>query len=171
MPNWCQNVVVVSHADKSKLDEFRQVAVDNQTKTSSDFMNVLCPAPADVGDNWYDWNVSNWGTKWDVEVYVTESTDESVTLSFDSAWAPPIEFFRHLTEQGYNIKAYYYESGMGFAGIYENGQNDEYALEGDADDVAATIPEELDEMFNIVGYIRDWEEENMDEDDSEGEKV
>jgi hypothetical protein len=30
---------------------------------------------------------------------------------------------------------------------------------------------ELDEMFNIVNNIRDWEEENMDEDDSEGEKV
>ena len=171
MPNWCQNVVTVSHPDKSKLDEFRQAAVNNQTKASSDFMNVLCPQPADVGDNWYDWNVANWGTKWDVDVYVTESADESVTLQFDSAWAPPIEFFRHLTEQGYNVKAYYYESGMGFAGIYDNGQDEEYALEGDADDVEATIPEELDEMFNIVGNIRDWEEENMDDEDPEGEEA
>jgi hypothetical protein len=171
MPNWCANVVIVSHADKSKLDEFRQAAVDNQTKASSDFMNVLCRKPADVGDNWYEWNVANWGTKWDVDVFVTEDTDESVTLSFDSAWAPPIEFFRHLTEQGYTVTGYYYESGMGFAGIYENGQNDEYALEGDADDVEATIPQELDEMFNIVGNIRDWEEENMDDEDPEGEQV
>jgi len=171
MPNWCANVVVVSHADKSKLDEFRQLAMDNQTKVSAGFMNVLLPRPAGEEESWYDWNVSNWGTKWDVDVYVTEDTDESVTLSFDSAWAPPVRFYDYLTEQGYTVKGYYYESGMGFAGIYENGQNDEYALEGDADDVAATIPEELDEMFNIVGYIRDWEEENMDEDDSEGEKV
>ena len=171
MPNWCQNVVTVSHADKSKLDEFRQAAVNNQTKASADFMNVLCPKPADVGDNWYEWNVSNWGTKWDMDVFVTEDTDESLTLSADSAWAPPIEFFRHLTEQGYNVKAYYYESGMGFAGIYDNGQDEEYALEGDADDVEATIPEELDEMFNIVNNIRDWEEENMDDEDPEGEQV
>jgi hypothetical protein len=171
MPNWCANVVVVSHADKSKLDEFRQVAMDNQTKVSAGFMNVLVPEPADVGDNWYEWNVSNWGTKWDVDVYVTEDTDASVTITFDSAWAPPVRFYDYLTEQGYNIKAYYYESGMGFAGIYEDGHDAEYNLEGDSDDVAATIPVELDEMFNIVNNIRDWEEENMDEDDSEGEKV
>ena len=171
MPNWCSNVVVVSHADKSKLDEFRQAAVNNQTNKEAGFMNVLCPQPADVGDNWYDWNVANWGTKWDVDVFLTEGLDESVTLSFESAWAPPIEFFRHLTEQGYNVKAYYYESGMGFAGIYDNGQDEEYSLEGDADDVEATIPQELDEMFNIVGNMRDWEEENMDDEDPEGEQV
>ena len=40
MPNWCQNVVVVSHADKSKLDEFRQASVNNQTKKELGFMNV-----------------------------------------------------------------------------------------------------------------------------------
>jgi len=170
MPNWCANVVVVSHADKSKLDEFRQAALNNQTKVSTEFMNVLFPRPVEE-ENWYDWNTNRWGTKWDVDVYVTENTDESVTISFDSAWAPPVGFYELLTEQGYNVTGYYYEPGMGFAGIYENGQDNEYSLEGDADDVAATIPEELDEMFNIVGYIRDWEEENMDEEDPEGEQA
>lgn len=170
MPNWCADVVVVSHADKSKLDEFRQAALDNQSKVSNEFMNVLFPRPAEE-ENWYDWNTNRWGTKWDVDVFVTESTDESVTISFDSAWAPPVGFYEHLTEQGYNVTGYYYEPGMCFAGIYENGVIDEYDLGGDTDDVEATIPQELDEMFNIVGNMRDWDEENMDEDDSEGEQA
>ena len=173
MPNWCSNVVVVSHADKSKLDEFRQAALKNQNKEAEGFMNVLVPEPADVGDNWYEWNVANWGTKWDVEVTVTQDTDESVTIMFESAWAPPVRFYDYLTEQGYTVKGYYYESGMGFAGIYEDGHDGEYNLEGDSDDVAATIPVELDEMFNIVGNMRDFEEENMDDEypeEDEGEQ-
>jgi hypothetical protein len=171
MPNWCSNVVTVSHADSSKMTDFRRAIVNNENKTSADFMNVLCPRPVELEEDWYNWNCTNWGTKWDVEVTLTAMTPRDVTVSFESAWAPPVAFYDNLVEQGYSVKAYYYESGMGFAGIYEDGHDAEYNLEGDLDDVAATIPVELDEMFNIVGNMRDWEEENMDEDDSEGEQV
>ncbi len=32
-----------------------------------------------------------------------------------------------------------------------------------ADEAEEFIPSEIDEMFNIVGYRREWEEENKDE--------
>jgi hypothetical protein len=57
----------------------------------------------EVGDteyNWYNWNLSEWGCKWDCsEVYVwTESEDSSsfFQVQFQTPWSPPEEFLRTL---------------------------------------------------------------------------
>lgn len=59
-------------------------------------------------DNWYDWNIRNWGTKWDIakrdgEDYheTTLETDEPKKLDyrFSTAWSPPIEAITKLSEQ------------------------------------------------------------------------
>ena len=56
------------------------------------------------GNHWYDWNVRNWGTKWDVAVSHndeypdTELTDESETFlayRFNTAWSPPTEAIQY----------------------------------------------------------------------------
>ncbi len=61
-----------------------------------------------MGNNWYDWNVRNWGTKWDVamsddEQYKETSVDmtdaDSVTYSFNTAWSPATEAILNLSSQ------------------------------------------------------------------------
>ena len=52
-------------------------------------------------DNWYDWSVKNWGTKWnayDLEVYAME--DEKIAVCFLTAWSPPFEIFDEIEEKG-----------------------------------------------------------------------
>ena len=77
----------------------------------------MVPMPKELDDttkgtdgdavNWYDWRVTNWGTKWDISdeglEYVDNGDGTSVIQGwFDSAWAPPIEAYntyglrRHL---------------------------------------------------------------------------
>jgi hypothetical protein len=60
------------------------------------------------GDNWYDWNVRNWGTKWDVAVHdgdkypeteITDENDVSIGYRFNTAWSPPIEVISVLAKQ------------------------------------------------------------------------
>ena len=60
------------------------------------------------GNNWYDWNVTNWGTKWDVAVVDgekysdTELMEESATslaYRFNTAWSPPLPAIVKLSEQ------------------------------------------------------------------------
>jgi len=55
------------------------------------------------GNHWYDWNVRNWGTKWDVAVshddeypdteeleYESKGEDNWVVYKFNTAWSPPV---------------------------------------------------------------------------------
>jgi hypothetical protein len=60
------------------------------------------------GDNWYNWNLRNWGTKWDVAVHNdekysdTDLQDEdeySLCYRFNTAWGIPEEAIMNLTEQ------------------------------------------------------------------------
>lgn len=49
-------------------------------------------------DNWYDWNIQSYGTKWDFEA-AEEDLDISETCleaRFDTAWSPPIAFLERL---------------------------------------------------------------------------
>jgi hypothetical protein len=81
---------------------------DEEYLKQSDFAKSTAEVLSFSGNNWYDWNVRNWGTKWDVAVRdneeypETELTDESETLlayRFNTAWSPPIEAISKLSLQ------------------------------------------------------------------------
>jgi hypothetical protein len=122
--------------------------------------------------NWYDYCVGEWGTKWDVGLdgswgeAVDVDPNGCLTLSFDSAWSPPVNAYEKLVELGFSVSAYYYESGMAFCGIWADGSDEFYEIGGmTADDVEDQLPSVLDQMFCISENIREWEEENAEEDE------
>jgi hypothetical protein len=47
-------------------------------------------------DNWYDWHIHNWGTKWDCYSHRGEG-DESFVI-FETAWSTPIRAMLYLSE-------------------------------------------------------------------------
>ena len=85
------------------------------------------------GNHWYDWNVRNWGTKWDVavrdgdeypETELYEETDSSVGYKFNTAWSPPIEAITKLSEQYPSLEinlSYEEETGWGGSVNFNNG--------------------------------------------------
>ena len=163
MPNWCQNVAYIDHEDKQKID----FMVEELDKKEPQLFNSVMPRPVEEEENWYDWNVSNWGTKWDASVYDHHTdADGQLYISFDTAWGPPIGFYQFLYENGYEVEAYYNEEGMAFAGQFIDGEDDFYNY-GDmsADEIEETLPSKVDEMFNISQYQRDREDEEDEEDE------
>jgi len=50
--------------------------------------------------DWYDWNCSNWGVKWDASnVKLKELSDfHTLIYSFDSPWGTPENFVRELSK-------------------------------------------------------------------------
>ena len=115
-------------------------------------------------ESWYDWNIANWGTKWDVgdEGSQTLVNENELTTTFSSAWSPPTGAYAKLQDLGFEVEAYYYEPGMCFAGIYDENGDDCYNIEGSSESVRENIPQRLDEMFNISENMADYEDENQE---------
>jgi hypothetical protein len=191
MPNWCNNTVEINHKDPAKM--YALVEAINK----GEFCKFAIPVPeslqivaGSLGDteeqkkleeatarnvevhgygNWYDFCVSRWGTKWDVDAYDTVEYDDQhdkngITFGFDSAWAPPTGVYEALVEQGFSVRAYYYESGMCFAGIYDENGDDCYDIGGyNSETIKEAIPEVLDDMFAISESMADYEAENEEE--------
>lgn len=74
----------------------------------ADHTQALSEALMFKGDNWYDWNVRNWGTKWDVavsdddnypETEIVEEWSDRLIYRFNTAWSPPVEAIRELSSQ------------------------------------------------------------------------
>jgi len=81
-------------------------------------------------DEWYSWNNSNWGTKWDChtrDTGIDTNEDTVLQFSFDSAWSPPT-FWLQKVQQDFptlKFKLTYSESGVGFAGMLYTGEFEE----------------------------------------------
>ena len=69
-------------------------------------------------DNWYDWQTTNWGTKWDVSDVVMEDSIHWVDYKFDTAWSPPEGIYNELTKlfTTVDIIWFYREDGVQIAG-------------------------------------------------------
>jgi hypothetical protein len=120
--------------------------------------------------DWYDWQVKNWGTKWDIsgdDYNGPQEIPNGLTLTFDSAWAPPTEAYAKLCAMGFVIEAFYYEPGMCFVGKWtgdeESFDDDYYEYSSqDSKDVREFIGAELDDMFNISEELAQYEEDEAD---------
>ena len=188
MPNWCNNTLELAHEDPAMLERAR--VAFNEGKLCNEFVPVpesLQITAGFLGDgeeqrkleeqekinfaehgykNWYDWCVNEWGTKWDVggDGMTAEPENGRLIMSFDSAWSPPVAFYEKMLDLGFSVRAYYYEGGMCFAGVWEDGIDDFYDLSecANADEAEETLPSVLDEMCCISESMRDYEEENQE---------
>ena len=120
MPNWCYNNVKISF-DSENEQELR-----DKVRFDKDLFCQFAPMPESVGDGWYEWNISNWGTKWDAQPFDINWEDDCVTFQLETAWSPPLGFYEKMEQLGYEIDAYYLEEGMAFIGYYEAGFDDYY---------------------------------------------
>lgn len=190
MPNWCNNNLTLEHDDPAMikraydalergefLNEF--IPVPEDLKITAGFLGdgdeqkELERKTAENLEkygygNWYDYCVGEWGTKWDVggdgqsDIH---PDGKMLHTSFDSAWSPPVMAYEKLEQLGFKVNAMFYESGMAFAGSYEDGNCEDFSLEGvTADEIERDYPE-IDEAFCISESIREYEAENAEDED------
>ena len=195
MPNWCNNTVELYHDDPAMIErarvafnkgallqEFIPVPEDLQITAGSLGHNTPEQLALEAKENtniekhgyrnWYDFCVNEWGTKWDIgaDGYNADDIPGGLMLTFDSAWSPPCSAYEKLIDQGFRIRAMYYEPGMAFAGIWEDGNDEFYEYGGmDSKQIAEELPVELDEAFCISESVAEWEEENKEEEDEESQ--
>ena len=191
MPNWCNNSVEIYHEDPAMIERVRTAfngegLLQEFIPVPEDLRNIIAgsvPVAEEAEHkakeqanrdkhgyaNWYDFCVNEWGTKWEIGADGNPAQDipGGLMLGFDSAWSPPIAAYEKLTEQGFRIRAMYYESGMAFAGIWEDGNDDYYEYGSmSSTEIAEELPEELDEAFGISESAAEWEAENAEDEEN-----
>jgi hypothetical protein len=172
MPNWCQNKLELTHPDKAIL--LKAIKAWNEGK----FLSTLVPEPdytqtvvfptfpdirgnnnpVDPGSAWWDWRVQNWGCKWELDTAADKIPEDatSINVTFDSPWSPPIKAYQTLTEQGFDIQAMFFESGMSFCGRYTSESGEAYFnIQGNADWVCDNIPSDINDEFAIADRLED----------------
>jgi hypothetical protein len=199
MPNWCNNTLELSHEDPAMIERAKKAFADG--RLLDEFVPVpksLHIVAGRVGDDtdpkqieleaqekfnrethgyatWYDFCVNEWGTKWDIggDDYNTPQQDSpnKITMSFDSAWAPPTAAMDKMMDLGFSVRLYYYEPGMAFCGIYDENGDNYFDIGGmNSDQVAEDLPAVLDEMFCISEQIAEYEAEEAEENKEEEEE-
>lgn len=182
MPNWCINTVHLSHPRVEMINRAEAAFL------KGGLLNEFIPVPEELNNpqahtyggpnaaeydkvrkklfekygynSALDFCVDKWGTKWDVgsQDDVTRKGPRSLVLQFDSAWAPPIEAYKRLRKQGFKIRAYYNEPGMGFVGRWHDGKDASwdytFTAEG-LEDVKNNVDADVIREFDLLNYIKE----------------
>jgi hypothetical protein len=150
MPNYCENVLTVTDQEESGAisaflelvrgtnkhgketaftfhkviaypPEFQQMDDDKKVLSKEDYRKNYNTANDGFNSGGYEWCITHWGTKWDLDpemIGVEQEDDSRVVFSFATAWAPPkpiveklAELFPHL-----RIVLEYWEGSMCFQG-------------------------------------------------------
>lgn len=148
MPNHCANslkITATTPETRQMLDAIRAAIADEKG-----FFQIIDPCPAELLEtragypkddrepanlkkygfsNWYDFQVARWGTKWDAyEIDTLADTGDTLTLTFDTAWSPPVGIYQTMHEKGFQIEATFVEQGCDFVGFWKDGNDRTDAL-------------------------------------------
>ena len=162
MPNWCSNTIEIE-GTKEQINAFVSFLDEQNGK---EWFTFFKPTPPELKEEgWYEWNVENWGTKWNcdaqdwVKVENPNADESSVTFWFDSAWSPPTALYEFIEATStLNIKASYNEGGMGFVGEFVDGVDECFNYESLED--LEDIPEHLVDEWNLAEQMEMNEEED-----------
>ena len=117
MPNHVTNVISFS-GDKSRISAMlKEIQNDEHGIGSVDFEKIL-PMPDTVyngslgirerelygENNWYDWRIGNWGTKWNSYGYTENTTLQDGKIKFLTAWSAPHPILQKLSEMFPDVK-------------------------------------------------------------------
>ncbi len=195
MPNWCENYIEISHDDPKMIEKFVEAfnkkEVANTFRPQPDFTTTPVPEAypeisasfekdpvkkAEILRNegtirkgsWWDWNVINWGTKWDFGCDGQEvewDGSNNLTVFFLTAWCPPTELFEYMTsEHGFHICGEFLEPGMDFLGRWESdiGYIDSRSVPHNRDELSE-IESDYPMMYSSVELQIEWSEEQEEE--------
>ena len=138
MPNWVFNQLIIEGSEEDITKVKAQLNKPFTTQLSEDkeptlysnpviaFWNIIAPPEDKIeeyfgvhgyadgekqGDteyNWYNFNRSKWGTKWDIgvadevkysETELLEESDTELNYKFNTAWSPPTPVIEELSRQ------------------------------------------------------------------------
>lgn len=161
MPNWCDNSTRFYHPDSTKIDALVALISNPDPTVDIELFAHLRPRPLEQEENWYNWNVENWGTKWDADVFSYDRFDaNNINIYFNTAWAPPIALYQYLVHEGWQIEALYSEPGMAMIGRFVDGEDEYYEYDLNDKETIEALPKELVEWADLWTVYDDFNSNN-----------
>lgn len=122
MPNWCTNKLIVTGRSLDVWDFY----TENSKDTRIDF-NKSVPQPKfENKDDWYEWNIENWGTKWQpftqtTHLELNENRNGHLVIYFETAWSPPMKWWKTIVEKypRLDFKIEYFDDSLEWKGVCE----------------------------------------------------
>jgi len=185
VPNWCLNKVLIKVPNDNLLKKLRN-ALGNEidpptyirlgdgrivTQGAPNLFNQLVPRPNAIaeGDNFWKWEMDNWGVKGDATPRDIYWPDE-YTVNFEilTAWGPPLAFFENIERMGYLVNGYYLEELTCLLGVYYEGNNDTYEYsELSPDQMETELPSWVNQLFSLIDNKRIEEQANTEGNDAD----
>ena len=130
MPNWCDNKGSIELKDGVDVEKFIEKIGEKISDDQFRFdYNKMIPMPD--GADWYEFNTTNWGCKWNDNTsgtkyfYQPDDIDEGLWFyDFLTPWGPPqgiMEFLWNMDEVE-EIEWYFREEGMEVDGLFKDGK-------------------------------------------------
>jgi len=162
-PNW---LVMLNNGEMTQ-ERYDELVKDNAENYAQRQANL-----AEYGySDWYDWAISNWGTKWgDYDLVLDRDSDDYLFARYTTAWGPMLEALRYISGLFPDLQflTTYDEPGMCFCGAsghyqgHEIGhltaEGDEYPSypdvgdHGDEQDAHETF---VEEVYDLRGTLAD----------------
>lgn len=135
MPNHVDQKVII------RGDKFLVHHLHEQVQQGN-FCQTVIPMPFEYhrDQNWYNWRLENWGTKWgtyeatEIEcnvpsenVFFRRDMEGHGVLSFrcNSAWSPPVKVWDALVALGLSVESAYLDESYNYWGYYMDGSDAE----------------------------------------------
>tara|TARA_A100001391_G_scaffold37546_1_gene20729 strand:- start:296 stop:796 length:501 start_codon:yes stop_codon:yes gene_type:complete len=125
-PNWSKTPLTGKETnfigEKSELGKVGELPIKDEefSETIGTYWRFASTGKQD--DRWYDWQIRNWGTKWNTydDHLEYEEGDTTLSYSFTTAWSPPEEAIEALRRiyKNVSISAWFDEPGMEIGGYY-----------------------------------------------------
>jgi hypothetical protein len=191
MPNNITNVITIL-ADEQRTNEILELIKMKDVGLGSIDFEKIIPMPENIfrGDlgqkekalygknNWYDWSIENWGTKWNSYGYRDFPEYEGGDMQFYTAWAQPEPVIKKLSEMFPDAQFRHAwadeDIGMNVGEIlYQNGEYLEYDVPNggskEAYELAADILDVSLADCNLFYNEGECNYEYLDEDEDESE--
>ena len=138
MPNWVDNDLRIYGSDKD-LKKLKELVTSEDG--DFDFKKIIPPpdhpdynsenialgsASAESPFNWYNWNINNWGTKWNASKSVIGEVESGLLqIWFQTAWSPAILVISELSTlfPEVDIEHRYFEESDFFCPLYKEESN------------------------------------------------
>lgn len=170
MPNYCFNKLTVTNSTP-KLEAF---LIEHGLSFEA-IAKPERPENDETGCATIDAQVAAWGTKWDLDETEAKETAESLLLSgnctFDTAWSPPSEAIRVLSElTGASFSLAYFEPGCWFWGaedITDGYIQDEVTCDETQEQLHEFLVQYMDYSTEDAAEAVGWDEEDEEEEEEE----